>query len=433
MRKKSFFYFHLKNIATIIWLVDIFSLFLFCHYIVESFSLEDTFSRKTIESIADGVLLAACLGLISIIINTFKERRELENRKEAIENILKLSIMRLVYHDKAPSLEKISLSDLCEKALASVSKYNQDKFEQFRYAINNDLPVIEQNMNEATRIDLTNSLCYGVIISNLNALIKQWNDVEDRIRKYDKDFLINYSQNIYNIFFQSKYHMILYLKSCQKFSDCTFEDYAWSMLSEEERKLAIQGEDEEKNNITKYKNFDASLNEYKPLSPNMRMGHDNYIEIMQLGNNNDYSDYCFLKYDDFWNLSGIGFSANIFANKSMKYVSIVLFEKNKKDVIEFEFNSDGDVSISTSKDTLCNISKKESHYVINRYNKVSVKAIDDDSLHLFINGFSIWSISKNQIPFVLNNDTLICIGYERKQEKDDYHALIRINSYQKMK
>ena len=433
MQKKSFFYFHLKNITTIIWLSIFFILFIYCHHIVIVFTWEDTLKGKIIESLADGILLAICMGLISIIINNFKAKQELENRKEGIENVLKLSIMKLVYTDKPPALEKISLASLCETAITSVNKYKQDKFEQFRYAVNNDLPIIEQNINEATKIDLTNSLAYNVLVSNLIALIKEWNNIEERIKQYDKDYLINYSQTIYNIFYQAKFHLIIYLKSCQNFTNCNYEDYAWSMLSEEDKKLAPQGKDEDTFNSTQYKNYDASLYEYKPLGKNMHMGHNNYIEISAKEATDKCSDYCFLNYDDFWNLKGIGFSARFIINQSMEYISIVLCEKNTKNFVEFMFNSDGTISILNKETPLFTENKKTSHLVLNSYNNVSVKAIDDGTLKLFINGFLIFSFEKASIPINLSNDNPICIGYERKKTKTNFHALIKINTIQKLK
>ena len=433
MKKKSFFYFHLKNISTIIWLSVFFILFIYCHYFVLVFNWEGTLKGKIIESLADGMLLAICMGLISIIINNYKARKELENRKEGIENVLKLSIIKLVYTDSPPALEKISLPSLCETAITSINKYKQDKFEQFRYAVNNDLPVIEQNINEATKIDLTNSLAYNVLVSNLTALINEWNNIEKRIKQYDKDYLINYSQNIYNIFFQAKFHLIIYLKSCQNFSNCNYEDYAWSMVSEEDKKLAPQGKDEDNFNSTQYKSYDASLYEYKSLAKNMQMGHNNYIEILEKETTDKCSDYCFLNYDDFWNLKGIGFSARFLINQSMEYISIVLCEKNSKNFIEFMFHRNGSISVLNNETSLFTENKKKSHLVLNRFNKVSVKAIDDGTLKLFINGFLIFSFEKPNIPIVLSNDNPICIGYERKKTEKNYHALIKINTIQKLK
>lgn len=221
---KKLFYFHLKNITLIICSIDALLLFLFLHFYSGNFYDPH---KGIINGIADGVILAILLSLINLLINNFHHLNEMKRLKESVNNMLVISLLKYVYGDKKlPDLSQVSIKETCEKILESIDIYKEKEFTEFQYAIRNDYDAIIQNINVVAHIDSMHSFAYGILISNLNALLKQWKGSEENSRKYNLDHPIDDKKKYYNLYLKSKYHIKIYIETCIKFYECEFEDFS---------------------------------------------------------------------------------------------------------------------------------------------------------------------------------------------------------------
>lgn len=221
---KKLFYFHLKNVTLMICSIDALLLFLFLHFYSENFCEP---CKGIINGIADGIILAILLSLISLLIDNFHHLNEMKRLKESVNNMFVISLLKYIYKYKIlPDLSQVSIKETCEKILESIDIYKEKEFTEFQYAIRNDYDAIIQNINVVAHIDSMHSFAYGILISNLNALLKQWKDSEENLRKYELDHPCNNKTNYYNLYLQSKSYIKIYVETCIKFEECEFEDFS---------------------------------------------------------------------------------------------------------------------------------------------------------------------------------------------------------------
>ena len=194
---KKLFYFYLKNITLVICSIDAVLLFLILHFYSENFSDP---CKGIINGIADGVILAILLTLISSLKNNFHRLNEMKRLKKSVNNMLVISLLKYVYGNKIlPDLLQVSIKETCKKILESIDSYREKEFTEFQYAIRIDYNAIIQNINVVAHIDSKHSFVYGILISNLNALLKQWKDLEESFIKYNLDHPINDKIKYFNL------------------------------------------------------------------------------------------------------------------------------------------------------------------------------------------------------------------------------------------
>lgn len=221
---KKLLYFHLKNIIYFTFSLDAFLFFLLLHQYSATICTQN---KDVINGIADGVILAILLSLISLLINNCHHLSEMKKNKESVNNILLLSLLKFVYgKSNLPDISQVSMKNICEKIIQTIDTYQEEQFTEFQYAIQNDYNAIIQNISVVAKIDSMHSFTYGILVSNLNALIKQWKDFEEKFKKYNLDHPINNKTKYYNLFIQSKGYIKIYIDTCLKFDKCEFEEYS---------------------------------------------------------------------------------------------------------------------------------------------------------------------------------------------------------------
>ena len=221
---KSLLYYHLKNAIYGIFSFDVVLIFIFLHQISEKCVEQN---KDIINGIADGIVLAILLSLINLLIRNRNHLYEMKKTKESVNDILIISLLKYVYGNKTlPDISQVSLKHICEIILKNIEQYKEKEFFEFQYAIRNDYDSIVQNINVVSKIDSMHSFTYGILISNLNALIKQWMDFEVKFEKYNGSHPINNKTKYYNLYLQSKGLIKIYVNTCLQFCECEFEEFS---------------------------------------------------------------------------------------------------------------------------------------------------------------------------------------------------------------
>lgn len=220
---KNIFYFHLKNITIIIWMLLFSFIFLFLHLYTQS--IEETM-KNIINAIADGVILAIIISLFNMILKNFNHLSNIKKYKESIESVLIMSLLNLKYGtEHLPDISEVNLTELCDSLLKNIDKYDEKKFIEFKYSITNDYQSILQNISVSSKIDYIHSFIYSGIVSNLNALFQNWKETETNLEKFKLNHPINHKKNNFNLYIYSKDILKIYINTCKQFSLCEFDDY----------------------------------------------------------------------------------------------------------------------------------------------------------------------------------------------------------------
>ena len=226
MKKLLFFY--LNNFIYIIYSLLSIIVFLFFHFLSESFNEP---GKSIINGIADGIILAILLSLFGLLVSNFQHLNDMKKIKESANNILVLSLMKYYYGNQTlPDISTISIEMICIKLNYLLDNYREEEFIEFQYALKNDYNTIIQNISVVSKIDSMHAFSYGVLCSNLNALLNKWNDLEKQFLKYNLDHPVNNKLKYYNIYYQSKGYINIYLESCLNFAICEFEDYSANFI-----------------------------------------------------------------------------------------------------------------------------------------------------------------------------------------------------------
>ncbi|UTC82787.1 hypothetical protein [Treponema denticola] len=220
-KKRPLIYYWLKKIVFLLLIIDSSIVFILIH--LKTNGLWKNY-KEFINPIADSILLGLILNFINIIFKNISSLNQFRIAKENIENVLKPSILRLIFgKEEIPDIAFVKLEEICDKAIKNIEKLPDENFEGFYHTIRMERNSILFNQSEAAKIDRTHVFIYNGITSNLSEFLLRIEDAENICQKRN---ITSPSKATQVKRINSKVALICYLNACKEFSRCYFDEFS---------------------------------------------------------------------------------------------------------------------------------------------------------------------------------------------------------------
>ena len=120
---------------------------------------------------------------------------------------------------KSINVDNVNISLIVKNIRLSFNMLSIESYKAFYYSIINDYIALSQMYGTASGIDELHSFAFFNVISNLKAVINEYNNLGSRKQ------IINLPVNQPMIFYNVRPYILLYIEACDSFYRCKIDGY----------------------------------------------------------------------------------------------------------------------------------------------------------------------------------------------------------------